>query len=324
MRPQNEPRRVRLTRGGVAAAVTAATVRPFASRMPSGRQAILVSRRFVAMVLRLAGPPLPGSRIQPVAEPGPRGEWVRGPGVSRDDAVVFYVHGSGYALCSARTHRGLTTRVSAATGLPVFACDYRLAPRHRFPSAAEDVRVAYDWLVEQTGAPDRVLVAGDSAGGHLAVDLTLQLLREHRVPPAALALFSPLFDVTLSLAAERERLRRDPMITAAAAARLVGLYTKDVDLDSPRLRLAADDVDGFPPTLVQAGGREMLAADAVALAAMLRRAGAACELDVVPGQMHVFQALPRLIPEGRDALRRAGEFLAGHVPSQASTAREAS
>jgi epsilon-lactone hydrolase len=323
MRPQNEPRRVRLTRSGAAAAFTAATMRPFASRMPSNRQAILMSRRFVALVLRLAGPALPGSRIEPVAGTGPRGEWVSAPDVSRDDAVVFYLHGSGYALCSARTHRGLTTRVSAETGLPVFACDYRLAPRHRFPSAADDVRAAYDWLVERV-APGRVLVAGDSAGGHLAVDLTLQLLRENQVPPAALALFSPLFDVTLSLAAERERLRRDPMITAAAAARLVGLYTKDVDLDSPRLRLAADDVEGFPPTLIQAGGREMLAADAVALAAMLRGAGAACELDVVPGQMHVFQALPRLIPEGRDALRRAGEFLTRHVPVRARTDREAS
>lgn len=323
MRLQNDLRRARLTRSGAAAAIIAVTLRPFSSLIPGNRSGVLLSRWLVAGGLRLAGPPLPGSRIRPLRETGVRGEWVHGPGATRDDAVVFYLHGSGYALCSARTHRGLTTRVSAGTGLPVFACNYRLAPRHRFPSAADDVRAAYDWLAERV-APDRVLVAGDSAGGHLAVDLTLQLLREKRVPPAALALFSPLFDVTFSLAAERERLRRDPMISAAAAARLLGLYTKGADLGSPRLRLAADGVDRFPPTLIQAGGREMLAADAVELAEMLRDAGSACELDVVPGQMHVFQALPRVIPEGRAALRRAGDFLTSHAPLRAPAEREAS
>ncbi|WP_245975974.1 alpha/beta hydrolase [Amycolatopsis palatopharyngis] len=323
MRPQNRSA-VRTIRSDVAAAVTAATLRPLTAVIPLNRAGIRLSRWVVASALATFGPPLTGSRIGPAGS-GPRGEWVRGPGVVRNDVAVFYVHGSGYVLCSARTHRGLTSRVSAGTGVPVFACDYRLAPRHRFPSAADDVRAAYDWLVAEVGDPGRIVLAGDSAGGHLAVDLTLQLLREGRPPPAALALFSPLFDPTFALAAERDRLRRDPMISAARAARLIRLYARDADPRSPRLRLSGDDVTGFPPTLIQAGGREMLAADAEALARVLRRAGSDCELEIVPGQMHVFQALPRLIPEGRAALERACEFLAARLPPVApGPLREAS
>lgn len=317
MRLQNDLRR-RLDRNEVAAALLSVVLRPLAAAIPANRPGVLFSRRLIANGMRVAGPPLRGSQIEP--EQGVRGEWVRGLGVTRDDAVVLYIHGSGYALCSARTHRGMTTRVSAGAGLPVFACDYRLAPRHRFPSAADDVRAAYDWLVEQGHDPARILLAGDSAGGHLAVDLTLQLIREGRVPPAALALFSPLFDVTLSLAAERERMRPDPMISAAAAAQLIGLYVRDADPASPRLRLSFDGVSTFPPTLIQAGGREMLAADAVALARALRRVGSDCVLDVVPGQMHVFQALPRVTTEAQPALARACAFLADQIPAEVPVA----
>jgi acetyl esterase/lipase len=86
------------------------------------------------------------------------GEWVYGVGVPRDqaDTAIFFVHGSGYALCSPRTHRRLTSWLSRLTGLPVFSVDYRLAPRHRFPSAADDVRSGWDWLIRDHGrAPER-------------------------------------------------------------------------------------------------------------------------------------------------------------------------
>ena len=119
------------------------------------------------------------------------GEWVYGAGVPRDqaDTAIYFVHGSGYALCSPRTHRRLTSWLSRLTGLPVFSVDYRLAPRHRFPTAADDVRSGWDWLIGDRGlAPERTVMAGDSAGGHLAVDLLLQPDVAH---PAALVLLSP-------------------------------------------------------------------------------------------------------------------------------------
>ena len=170
------------------------------------------------------GPSLTGTRIEhiDVQHDGRRvvGEWVRAPGVSTIGGAIYFVHGSGFALCSPRTHRRLTSWLSQLTGLPVFAVDYRLAPRHRFPTAADDVRAGWDWLTAQVPA-EHVVIGGDSAGGHLSVDLLLQPDVAAN-GPAAVVLFSPLIDLTLELARAREDLRRDPAIRAADAARLVG------------------------------------------------------------------------------------------------------
>lgn len=318
MRQQKWPPVRASLRSHAAAGVTSLTLRPLTVAIPPSRRGVLVARRVVATGLAVVGPGLAGSRIVPVdrsASRGPsvRGEWVRGPRARRDDAVILYVHGSAYTICSARTHRGITTRLSQASGLPVFACDYRLAPNHRFPSAADDVRAAYEWLLAEGHDPDRIVIAGDSAGGHLAVDLALQLVNEGARPPAALALFSPLFDPTFELAAGRERLRRDPMISAARAQQLLDLYFADEDRAAPRLTLSFDGAGSFPATLVQAGGREMMAADAEALAAALVAAGGRCELEIWPGQMHVFQALSRLVPEAPAAIARAAEFVVAEL-----------
>ena len=318
MRQQKGPLGPGSMRSHAAALVTSVTLRPLTTVIPTTRPGVLVSRRIVATSLAVLGPGLRGSRVVPVnrsirTAPSVRGEWVRGPGARRDDGVILYVHGSGYALCSARTHRGITTRLSRLTGLPVFACDYRLAPSHTFPCAADDVRAAYDWLLAEGHDPERIVVAGDSAGGHLAIDLSLQLIREGRTPPTALALFSPVLDLTLALAADRERVRRDPMISAARAARLLDLYVIDHDAAGPRLAFSFDGAESFPPTLVQAGSREMLAADAEQLARSLEECGGSCELEVWPGQMHVFQALPRIIPEAERALARAADFLTSEL-----------
>lgn len=318
MRPQNWQSGQGSLRSHTAAAVTSLTLRPLTSVLPPNRNGVLLSRRIVATSLAVLGPALPGSRIVRVDRstrqgPSLRGEWVRGPRARREGAVILYVHGSAYTICSARTHRGITTRLSDVTGLPVFACDYRLAPSHRFPSAADDVRAAYEWLLAEGHDPGRIVLAGDSAGGHLAVDLTLQLLREHAPPPAALVLFSPVLDLTMELAAQREQIRRDPMISAARAARLINLYLDGEDHGAPRLAFSFDNSRSFPPTLVQAGSREMLAADAEELARSITAGGGRCELELWPGQMHVFQALHRIVPEARAALARAGEFVVSEI-----------
>lgn len=270
------------------------------------------------------GPSLAGTDVESVDVRLPDGrrvvgEWVRGAGVSggqersdsgiqpATDQCIYFLHGSGFALCSPRTHRRLTAWLSRLTGLPVFCLDYRLAPRHRFPAAAVDARSGWDWLCTAQGfAPDRIVIAGDSAGGHLAVDLLLQPDVAH---PAGLALFSPLLDLTFGLARIREELRRDPAIRAADAAKLVGLYCAGTDLTHPRLTLDVAGGRRMPPTLVQAGGGEMLVADSRRLASDITAAGGDCELQVWPDQVHVFQALPKLTPEAAPAMREVAGFI---------------
>ncbi|MGB9251745.1 MAG: alpha/beta hydrolase [Mycobacterium sp.] len=273
------------TRGSLrsrsAAVLSMTTLRQISAVLPPEQAwSLWLSRRIVAGIMDGFGPSLAGASIEPidVQHDGRRvvGEWVRAPGVRIRAGAIYFVHGSGFALCSPRTHRRLTSWLSRLTGLPVFAIDYRLAPRHRFPTAADDVRAGWDWLTSQV-PPHRVVIAGDSAGGHLSVDLLLQPDVAAN-GPAALALFSPLIDLTLELARAREDLRRDPAIRAADAARLVSLYSHGVDPAHRRLKL---DVAG--------GGR--------------------CTLQVWPDQVHVFQALPRLSPEAVKAMKHVARFI---------------
>ncbi|HKV18559.1 MAG TPA: alpha/beta hydrolase [Mycobacterium sp.] len=306
----------RAARGSIqsraAAALSKRTIRPLTAVLPIEQAwGLWLARQILAGLMDACGPSLSGTAVSDVdttLSDGRRlvGEWVCADGVVRGDAAIYYIHGSGYVLCSPRTHRRLTAWLSRLTGLPVFVVDYRLAPRHRFPTAADDVRTGWDWLQQQGYAPERMVIAGDSAGGHLAVDLALH----HDVPhPAALALLSPLFDMTFGLARAREALRRDPVVRVRDAERLVGLYCLGTDLGHPRLTLDVAGGRRLPRTLVHAGGAEFLCADARALAADIRTAGGDCELQVWPDQLHVFQALPRISPEAGAAMTRVAQFI---------------
>ncbi len=296
-----------------AALVSALTLRQISAVLPPEQaRGLWLSRRIVAGVMDAFGPSLARTGVEPVdaVQPDGRriiGEWVRARDVPAKRGAIYFVHGSGYALCSPRTHRRLTAWLSRLTGLPVFAVDYRLAPRHRFPTAANDVRAGWDLLTAQV-APEHVVIAGDSAGGHLAVDLLLQ--PDVAVNgPAAMVLLSPLIDLTFALAAAREELRRDPAIRAVDAVRLVALYSGGVDPAHRRLTLDVAGGPPLPPTLIQAGGAEMLVADARHLAADIRAGGGSCELQVWPDQVHVFQALTRLSPEAIKAMAHVARFI---------------
>ncbi|GBG39894.1 acetylhydrolase [Mycobacterium montefiorense] len=299
-------------------------MRPFSGLVPPERGwGIWLSRRMISRVMATFGPSLAGTRVEQVDTRLPdgrrvKGEWVYGPRTPTSEAArsstnagaIYYVHGSGYAVCSPKTHRRLTSWLSSLTGLPVFSVDYRLAPRHRFPTAADDVRAGWDWLVDTCGVPAKqIVVAGDSAGGHLTVDMLLQPDVAAN-SPAALVLFSPLIDMTFALSLARERIRRDPAIRVRDAARLVALYHPGIDLTHPRLTLDVAGGAMLPPTLVQAGGAEMLQDDARGLAADILAAGGRCELQVWPHQVHVFQALPRMAPEAAKAMAYVARFIA--------------
>jgi epsilon-lactone hydrolase len=316
-----------------AAAVSTYTLRPFSGLVPPERAwGIWLSRRMISRVMATFGPSLAGTRVEQVDTRLPdgrrvKGEWVYGPRTptsansrsSTSVGAIYYVHGSGYAVCSPKTHRRLTSWLSSLTGLPVFSVDYRLAPRYRFPTAADDVRAGWDWLVDTCGVPAKqIVVAGDSAGGHLTVDMLLQPDLAAK-SPAALVLFSPLIDLTFALSLAREKISPDPAIRVADAARLVALYHPGIELAHPRLTLDVAGGAMLPPTLVQAGGAEMLQDDARQLAADIKAAGGRCELQVWPHQVHVFQALPRMTPEAAKAMAYVARFIA-HALQDARTA----
>jgi epsilon-lactone hydrolase len=248
------------------------------------------------------------------------GEWVR-TAESATDGAVLYLHGGAYVFCSPRTHRVLTSRLAVDTGLPVLAPRYRLAPEHPFPAALDDALAAYRWLLAQGFPASRIVVAGDSAGGHLAATLAAELCRTGQPAPAGVVLFSPWADLTCELSLEWDRECRDPYIVPALGRRFGLLYAGEHDFEDPRLALLRCTTTGLPPFLIQAGGADALCSDAEHLADVLIEIGVSCELQIWPGQMHVFQVLHMLLPEARAAIRDAGRFVRsviGAAPASAA------
>jgi len=236
------------------------------------------------------------------------GEWVR-TADSATDGAVLYLHGGAYVFCSPRTHRVLTSRLTLDTGLPVLAPKYRLAPEHPFPAALDDALAAYHWLLALGIPASRIVVAGDSAGGHLAATLAAELCRTGQPAPAGIVLFSPWADLTCELSIEWDRECRDPYIVPALGRRFGLLYAGEHDFEDPRLALLRCSTTGLPPFLIQAGGADALRSDAEHLAEVLTKIGVSCELQIWRGQMHVFQVLHRLLPEARAAMRETGRFI---------------
>ncbi|WP_280493363.1 alpha/beta hydrolase [Nocardia asiatica] len=287
---------------------------PLAPRLmatvPVNAHTLPVMRSLVDQVMRAAAPVLRGSIVEPVTRGPVRGEWVIGPRVHRTDAALLYVHGGGFIVGSPPGYRGLTSRLSAVTGLPVFAVDYRLAPEHRFPAAVHDVAAAYTALLDQGLAAERIVVAGDSAGGFLAADFAFTHAVHGRTSPAAMVLLAPMTD--LSLRTARRAAHRDPLLSATVASAAVAQFT-----DQP-LQLRPRPGTPLPPTLIHASDEEFFAADATELAARLHSAGAECQLHTWSRQMHVFHALPAFIPECRAAYRAIGRFITSRLEQAAA------
>ncbi|WP_132110858.1 alpha/beta hydrolase [Actinocrispum wychmicini] len=225
-----------------------------------------------------------------------------------EDGVLLYLHGGGFVCGSPRTHRQLAARISASTGLPVLLLDYRLAPEHPFPAAAEDALAAYRRLLGSY-APERIVVGGDSAGGHLTACLLADIARERLPMPGAAIMLSPFLDLTGSELADRDAAFRDPFVPPEYALWCGKAYAGPTLLTHHRLDVLTVRKHGWPPVLIQVGDTECLLGDSERMARSLRRAGGYCDLQVWPGQVHVFHWFAPLLPEANAAIKQIGEFV---------------
>jgi epsilon-lactone hydrolase len=249
-----------------------------------------------------------GVRTRLIQRGAVRGHWVYAKGADHEQGVILYVHGGGFVFGSLCSHRDLVRRLSAASGLAAFFVDYRLAPEHPFPAAADDVLAAYRMLLHEGIDPGRIVFVGDSVGGSLVGGLLHDVRRLGLPTPAAVHLISPALDVTAARAVPRDAARRDPMLSPQYGLRCADSYLAGEPPTHPRIAVLDQDKRGWPPVLIQAGGTECMLGDAEALAASLAEAGVEHDLEVWPGQVHVFQAF-RFLPEAQAAVVRAGGFL---------------
>jgi acetyl esterase/lipase len=226
----------------------------------------------------------------------------------------LYLHGGWYVFGSAATYRELIGRLSLATGMWVLAPDYRLAPEHPFPAAVDDAVAAYRWLLGIGIEPGRIVIAGDSAGGGLAMATLVALSDAGDQLPAAAVLLSPAIDLTCSGDSYTSRATSDPLFTREQVVTLVAHYLAGADPTSPLASPIYADLAGLPPLLVHVGSDEVLLDDSTRLAERARAAGVEVDLKVWDGMWHGFQRFAgREVVEAQDSIDLIGAFAKKHV-----------
>ncbi|MEU1183910.1 alpha/beta hydrolase [Streptomyces sp. NPDC005820] len=232
-------------------------------------------------------------------------ERVSGPGTD-DSRAVLYLHGGGYTIGSPASHRALAGHLAAAAGAPVYVLDYRLAPEHPYPAAVDDAAAAYRALLDSGLDPQRLTVAGDSAGGGLALALMVRL-RASGIPlPAALALVSPWVDLTLGNVRDD---RRDPLLRASWLRACAERYAGPADPRAPELSPLYADLTGLPPTLVHSADGEILLADIERLVERAEAAGVPVVHRRLERMWHVAHLHAGLVKASTTAVHEIGAFL---------------
>ena len=193
--------------------------------------------------------------------------------------------------------------------MDVFCFNYRLAPEHPWPAALEDGLKAWDRLMFLGYGAKNVIVAGDSAGGNLALCLTLKLKEEGRILPGGLVLLSPWTDLTASGKSYQSREAVDPILNREYLERMTDNYAAGQDLKDPYISPLFGDPAGFPPVYIQVGDNEMLLSDSTSLYKKLRKAGVSAGIDVYKGMWHVFQMSP--FKTAWEAMEKIAEFIYG-------------
>lgn len=252
---------------------------------------------------------LPGNvENLPVNAGGVSAEWICAPG-TRDDRAMLYLHGGCYGSGSVETHRELITRLSLAASTRVLGLNYRLAPEHPFPAAIEDAAAAYRWLLDTGLDPAGIAIAGDSAGGGLALATTITS-RDAGLPlPGAVVCLSPWVDLALTCASMETMAGADPIVSREMLHGWANLYLGDYAARTPLASPLYADLRGLPPLLIQVGSAEVLLDDATRLAERASTAGVNATLEVWPEMIHVWHTFASILPEGREAIARIGEFV---------------
>ncbi|WP_423195396.1 MULTISPECIES: alpha/beta hydrolase [unclassified Cupriavidus] len=254
-----------------------------------------------------------GWRIEASTAPDLPGEWTRRDGYAiADEPTLFYLHGGGYYFCSPQTHRPLTLALAAKARMPVFSLDYRLAPEHPHPAALDDAVLAYRALLAKGLSSRHVVIAGDSAGGGLALATLIALQREGLPLPAGGLLFSPWTDLAATGETLRTNDRSDVMFHGESIARAARFYLGDISATNPLvspLYASAAEMAALPPLFIQASDREVLLDDSRRLAERVRAAGGKADLRIWKGVPHVWQIYHPFLPEARRALDEAATFV---------------
>ncbi len=234
--------------------------------------------------------------------------WLVPKGAAEDTAMLCF-HGGGFVGGSIYTHRKLFGHLAKAMGVRALLFGYDLAPEHIFPTQLDQATDVYAWLLEQGVKPGKIVFAGDSVGGGLAIVVQLRA-RERGLPlPAAALVISPWVDTEFTGDSYTANRDRDAFFSLQVVQGLLAIYLgPDGDPRDPLVNPLYGDLSGFGPIYIQAGGDEVLADDARLLEEHARKAGVEVRLEIFPDMQHTFQMAAGRAPEADDAIRRLAEW----------------
>jgi len=240
------------------------------------------------------------------------GEWIVAPEADESRAIV-YLHGGGYVIGSVNSYRDMCERLSRAAKAAVLAVDYRLAPEHPFPAAVEDSVSGYRWVIARGTQPERIAIAGDSAGGALTLAVMFLAKQKGYPMPACGVPISPWVDLEHTGETMVTMDAVEPMCHKAVLEGCARLYLPHGDLRNPLASSIYGDFTGLPPLFVTVGGHETLLDDANRVVALARAANVPVEIKVYPRQIHVFQIFASRMAESEHGIQDIGRFILRHT-----------
>jgi monoterpene epsilon-lactone hydrolase len=252
--------------------------------------------------------PLAPVECRPVIVNNIPAEWIAPPGLSTQ-RVILYLHGGSFNAGSVASHRSLAANLATACKARVLIIDYRLAPEHPFPCAQEDALEAYEWLLSSGIPAEKIIVAGDSAGGTLTLTLLVQLRDQSKPLPALAVCLSPATDLTMAGESWTSNRSKDVMLDPRNIRTSIEVYLRDADPLSPLASPLYAELHGLPPLLIQVGSDECLLSDCTRFAEQAKQAGVPVTLEVWDGMQHVWQFAASLLPEGRQAIDHIAKYI---------------
>lgn len=246
--------------------------------------------------------------VEPVDANGVQAEWTRTPAAD-PSRVILFLHGGGYVAGSIQSHRHMLAQAGREAGTRTLALAYRLAPEHPFPAALDDALTGYRFLLAQGFRPENIVLAGESAGGGLAIATLVSLRDAGTALPACAWCSSPWADLEMSGGTMETKSDVDPLIQAPYLRELAAAYLNGQD---PRMPLASPihaDLRGLPPLLIQAGSDETLLDDAIRLAGVAAAADVRTTLQVWPHMIHAWHLFYTELADGRRSLAEMGTFV---------------
>ncbi|MBY5536367.1 alpha/beta hydrolase [Rhizobium leguminosarum] len=226
--------------------------------------------------------------------------------------VILYIHGGGFSGGSIRTHSLLAGSLAKAASSDVLLIDYRLMPEYGYPAQINDALTAYRWLLDNGYRSENVVVAGDGAGGNIAIETVIRQMRAAKPLPAAVIALSPITDLAATGGSMTSNAESDPLVSKMSIESLRKTYLGSRSPTDPQASPLYADMTGFPPLLLQVGSGEVLLDDTLRLADKARRAGVDVTTEVWPGMPHQWQLFPSLLDDADRSSQNIAEFAIRH------------